>query len=316
ALKEKRKLASKKAVCDYGLHFGATRENFGEVKKAKPPTLKLYMGKSTGEMLVDDIASLWRHFEGFPSKRPLIVHAEDEETLNSLEKLGIKGRAAIAEKVAVEKARLLASQLNRVVYFAHMSTGESVRMAKLWERSIVEVAPHHLFLSSDKDGKRLKDFCRVNPPLRSEGERRRLWALLHEVDVIGSDHAPHLGEEKKTGSAGFPGLETSLSLFLDAYGRGLVSLPWIIFRMAENPARIFGLHSKGRIGIGYDADFALVDLKKEWRVSADGFQSRCGWTPYEGMRLKGKVDKVVFRGTLAADGGQIVSETKGREVLL
>jgi dihydroorotase (multifunctional complex type) len=315
ALKEKRKIASQKAVCDYGIHFGATKENFAEVKKAKPPTLKLYMGKSTGEVLVDDIASIWKHFDGFPHEKPLLLHAEDEETLNSLEKLGIKGRAAIAEKIAVEKARLIAAQVNRLVYFAHLSTAESIHMAKLWEKSLVEASPHHLFLSSDKDGKRLKEFYRVNPPLRSEAERRRLWGSLYDIDTVGSDHAPHTSEEKKKGSAGFPGLETSLPLFLDAQSRGLLNLQWIIFRMAENPARIFGLKSKGRIGVGYDADITLVDLKKEWKVSADAFQSKCGWSPYEGMKLKGKVKKVLFRGVLAVEDGAVLADTKGREVL-
>lgn len=315
ALKEKRKIAAQNAVCDYGIHFGATKDNFAEVKKAKPPTLKLYMGKSTGEVLVDDVASIWKHFDGFPHEKPLIVHAEDEETLNSLDKLGIKGRAAIAEKIAVEKARLIAAQVNRLVYFAHLSTAESVHMAKLWERSIVEVSPHHLFLSSDKDGKRLKESYRVNPPLRSEAERRRLWGSLYDVDTIGSDHAPHTPEEKKKGSAGFPGLETSLSLFLDAYNKGMLTLPWIIFRMAENPARIFNLKTKGRLGIGYDADITLVDLKKEWTVRADDFESKCGWSPYEGMKLKGKVKHVFFRGGLAVEDGDLISNTRGREAL-
>lgn len=315
AFKEKKRIAAQKAVCDYGIHFGATPDNFAEVKKANPPTLKLYMGKSTGEILVDDVASIWKHFDGFNHERPLLLHAEDEETLNSLEKLGIKGRASIAEKIAVEKARLIAAQINRLIYFAHLSTAESIHMAKLWEKSLVEVSPHHLFLSCEKDGKRLKEFYRVNPPLRSEGERRRLWASLYDVDTVGSDHAPHTPEEKRKGAAGFPGLETSLALFLDAHSKGMLPLQWIINRMAENPARIFGLHSKGRIGIGYDADFTIVDLKEEWKVRADDFESRCGWTPYEGMKLRGRVKTVMLRGVLAVEGGEIIKETKGKEVL-
>ncbi|MBD3397652.1 amidohydrolase family protein [Candidatus Micrarchaeota archaeon] len=313
-LRKKAEIAKKKAVCDYGLHFGATKNNFAEVKKAKPKSMKLCMGETTGKLLVDDVYSTWRHFEKFPKEKPLLLHAEDEETLRAMEKLK-KGRGEVAEKIAVEKARMLAAQANRVVYFAHTTTFEAVHLAKIWGRSLVEATPHHLFLSKEKDGKRLKQFANVYPPLRSEAERRELWGALYFVDSVGSDHAPHTPQDKEAGAAGLPGLETSLALFLNAYNEGRVELPWIINRMAESPAKIFGLKTKGRIGKGYDGDLTLVDLKEKWNVSADGFESKCGWTPYEGFRLKGRVKKVILKGKLVVDGSRVVKEIKGKRVL-
>ncbi len=314
SFKQKQVIAKKKAVCDYGLHFGATKNNFNEVKKAKPNSMKLCMGKTTGNLLVDDVYSILKHFSSFPKEKPLIVHAEDAETLEAIEKMK-KGRAEIAEKIAVEKARLLAEQTDRVVYFAHTTTFEAVHLAKIWKKSLVEVAPHYLFLSREKDGKRLGKFSKVYPPLRSEAERRELWGALYFVDSVGSDHAPHTSQDKKKSSAGFPGLETTLALFLNAYNEGKIELPWIINRMAENPAKIFGLNSKGRIGKGYDGDITLVDLKEGWKVSADDFESKCGWTPYEGFTLKGRVKKVFLRGNLVVDDSKVVKEVKGKRVL-
>ncbi|MBD3389443.1 amidohydrolase family protein [Candidatus Micrarchaeota archaeon] len=312
--RKKKEIAKRKALCDYGLHFGASGSNIQGVKKARPRSLKLYMGESTGRMHAGNMLTLWRHFSNFPKNRPLIVHAEDQETLAAMKKEG-RGRPEAAEKIGVEKARILAQEADRVIYFAHTTLFETVHLAKIWKKSLIEVSPHHLFLSREKDGKRLKEFSKVYPPLRSEGERRELWGALYHVDAVGSDHAPHTPAEKRKGAAGFPGLETSLSLFLDAYNRGEVELPWIIDRMAESPARIFGLKSKGRIDKGYDGDITLVDLKEEWKVKADEFASKCGWTPYEGFRLKGKVKKVVLRGKLAADESGVTGKTKGKNVL-
>ena len=314
AFKKKYEIAKRKAVCDYGLHFGATKNNFAEVKKAKPNSMKLCMGKTTGNLLVDDIYSISKHFNLFPKEKPIMIHAEDQETLDAMQKLKA-GRLGAAEKIAVEKARILAEQANRAVYFAHTTTFEAVHLAKIWDKSLVEVAPHHLFLATNKDGKRLGKFGKVYPPLRSEAERRELWGALYYVDTVGSDHAPHTPKEKRAGAAGFPGLETTLALFLDAYNKGRVDLPWIINRMAENPARIFGLKNKGRIEKGYDGDITLVDLDETWTVDPGKFESKSGWSPYEGFKLKGRANKVILRGNLVVDNTDVVKEIKGKRVL-
>lgn len=306
----KGKIAKEKAVCDYGLHFGATADNFAEVKKAKPPTLKLYMGESTGSLQVEEEKAVKRHFSAFPKEKPIILHAEDGRTIR------VTGeRGPFAERVAVNRAASLARGAGRVVYFAHTTTAEAVSLARSWNKAFVEVSPHHLFLSAEREGRQMgASLSKVYPPLRSSGERSKLWGSLPLVDAVGSDHAPHTLEDKRGGAAGFPGLETSLSLFLDAYNRGMLPLPWIVGRMAENPARIFGLKNKGRIAKGMDGDITLVDLREEWMVKADRLESKCGWSPYEGMRLRGRVKKVILRGSLVVDDSEIVDEVYGESV--
>lgn len=313
ALIEKRKIAGKKAVCDYGLHFGATKDNFSEVKSANPASLKLYMGESTGSLQIGSYAAMEKHFSSFPKNRSVILHAEDAQTVKSMEAAGL-GRGPLAERVAVLKANEAADKAKRAIYFAHTTTSEAVSLAKSRKNSFVEVSPHHLFLSMGKDGRGLRGLSKVYPPLRTEAQRMALWRALPNVDTVGSDHAPHTLEDKISGAAGFPGLETSLSLFLDAYNKSMLPLPWVISRMAQNPAKIFGLKKKGQIAKGFDADFTLVDLREEWTVRGENLESKCGWTPYEGFRLKGRVKKVILRGNLVVDNSKIINEVRGKEV--
>ena len=313
ALEAKRKEARKKAVCDWGLHFGATPDNFREVRKANPRSLKMYTGQSTGSLLVPDVRSIWMHMKNFPHDRPLMVHAEDQETIEAMEKLKL-GRSALSAKIGVVKARLIAEENKRLVYFCHLSTPTEVDIANGYGDAVVEAAPHYLFLTQ-KDAKRLGKFGKVYPPLRSPADVAGMWKRLEKIDVYATDHAPHLPEEKRKGAAGFPGLEVSLALLLDAYNRKRLSLEWIVSRCAENPARIFGLKGKGKIAPGYQADLVLVDLKRKWKVRAESMESKCGWSPYEGRELKGRISKVIFRGETVYNGGGILREKKGKEVM-
>jgi len=306
-LEEKRTIASKKAVCDYGFHFGAGTDNFEEVRKAKPGSLKVYMGKTTGDLFLPDEKSIFLHFQNFPKEKPIVVHAEDQTIIDS------EGRTPLAAQLAAAKAAMLAEKAGRTICIAHASTAKEVELAKKWEKSLVETCPHYLFLNEEKV-KHLGNFGRVNPPVRSEQERLALWKMLPQIDYLSTDHAPHLPEEKEKGAAGFPGLETSLALMLDAYNKKQIKMEWILSRMCENPARIFSIKGKGKIAPGFQADLVFVDLKKEWKVRAEKMQSRCGWTPYEGMSLKGKVEKVIFRGELSYDG-ESIEEVKGKEAM-
>lgn len=306
-LDEKRAIASKKAVCDYGFHFGAAAENFDEVRKARPGSLKVYMGKTTGDLFLPDEKAIFLHFRNFPKEKPIVVHAEDQATIEA------QGRTPLAAQVAVAKAAMLAERAKRTVCMAHASTAREAELAKRWRKSFVETCPHYLFLN-DEMARELGDFGKVYPPLRSEAERRRMMGALDLVDYLSTDHAPHLPEEKEAGAAGFPGLETSLALMLDACNKKQISMEWILSRMCENPARIFGIRGKGKIAPGFQADLVIVDMRKEWKVRAENMQSKCGWTPYEGMRLKGKVEKVIFRWELVFDGG-FIGGAQGKEVM-
>jgi dihydroorotase len=307
-LEEKRALASKKAVCDYGFHFGAGTNNFEEVRRAKPGSLKVYMGKTTGDLFLPDEKLIFLHFQNFPKEKPVVVHAEDQTIIEA------EGRTPLAAQTAVAKAAMLAEKADRKICIAHASTAKEVELAKKWKKSLVETCPHYLFLNGKKIAQ-LGNFGKVYPPVRSEAERKKFWGALDSIDYVSTDHAPHLPEEKEEGAAGFPGLETSLALMLDAYSKKQIRMEWIVSRMCENPARIFSIKGKGRIAPGFQADLVLVDLRKEWKVRAENMQSRCGWTPYEGTMLKGKVEKAVFRGELVLEGGEITEEMRGKEVM-
>jgi len=289
-LKEKIQLAKEKAICDVGFHFGATNDNFQEINRANPNSLKLILGQTTGPLLIRGEEIILMHFENFPKEKPIVIHAEDQEYI---EKTGDDGPEAARR--AVESVTNLAKKTNRRIHIAHAGTKKEVEIAKAWEKATVETAPHYLFLSK-KDFGTLGNRRFVKPPLREESFRRELWEALEKIDCMGSDHAPHTLEEKEKGAFGFPGLETSLGLFLNAYHKGLVSVEWIVTRMAERPAEIFGLKGKGKIEKGNFADFTFVDLRKEWTVEGEELETKCKWSPFEGKKLKGKVVKVIFRG--------------------
>lgn len=292
---EKKKLA-KKALCDVIVHFGATPDNFDEVRKADPPSLKLYMGITTGHMVITDRAAIEKHFAQFPKDRPIVVHAADNDPNEA------KNLKATYQNT--ELAVSLAEKYSRRVHLAHASTGKEITIAKKCRTATVEVAPHYLFLSS-KDADRLgvSSYGKVYPPLRSEQQRIVLWKYLEQADCIATDHAPHTIEDKENGSAGFPGLETSLALMLDACHRGLLDRIWVAEHMSERVADAFNLKGKGRIKKGAAADLAIVDPNLSWKVDGSEMETKCKWSPFEGMELRGKVVSVLKGGVpLYLDG--------------
>jgi len=287
---EKKKLA-KKALCDVILHFGATADNFDQVKKADPPSLKIYMGLTTGELVIKDKAAIEKHFALFPKNRPIVIHAADNDPNEA------KNLATTYQNT--ELAFSLSKKYSRRLHLAHASTGKEITMAKKNPNATVEVAPHYLFLSS-KDAKSMGDttYGKVYPPLRSEQQRIVLWKYLEQADCIATDHAPHTIEDKEKGAAGFPGLETSLSLMLDACDKGLTDKIWVTERMSERVADAFNLKDRGRLGVGLRGDIAIVDPKLAWKVSGSELETKCKWSPFEGRELKGKTVTVVKGGEI------------------
>jgi dihydroorotase len=294
-LDEKIRLAREKALCDVLFHFGGTDDNFDEVKKADPRFMKLYLGHTTGSMILKKPDSLEKHFASFPKDRPITLHAcdhtEDEE--KNLE----------TTFQTLENAVALAKKYDRRIHLAHASTKKEILIARKHPKCTVEIAPHHLFLSSN-DGEKLGPLRRVYPPLRSEKKRILLWSALEMVDCIATDHAPHTIEDKEKGAAGFPGLETSLGLMLHGCTLGLIDKIWVFQRMSERPAEIFALEKKGKITPGYIADIAIIDPKMEWVVQGSEQYTKCKWSPFDGMKLKGKVRTVIKGGKLVYDDYQ------------
>ena len=328
-LEEKRKIAKKKSIVGFRLHFGATADNAKEFLKAKDvASLKIYMGSSTGSLLVDKDEGILRAFKAAAKmKLPAMVHAEDEELVRSCTaKASASGRNDAAAHLdarpvasavrAVERAITLAATARNRLHIAHVSSeAELAVISEAKEDGLkvtCEATPHHLFLST-RDVARLGNFSKINPPLRSERDRLALlraleWGL---VDTVGSDHAPHTKEEKHESvwkaPSGVPGVQTLLPLLLNEHSKGNLSLPRIVEAASLKPARLFGLSSKGEIALGYDADFSIVDLRKEWVINDDFILSKCGWTPFHGMRVKGSVEKTVVGGRVVFEDGEIVA---------
>lgn len=309
-------LAKSKAVCDVGFFVGATADNAEGVAELEAVAgLKLYMGSSTGNLLVADLAGQMVHFERYPGV--IAVHAEDEEAVEYFRtrahfaKLGQR-RPPICAALAGSRALALAERFKARLHICHVSTAHEmalIRDAKARGVKVTcEVTPHHLFLTTE-DETRLGSLGQMNPPLRSQKDVDALWENLDIVDCIATDHAPHTLEEKRgpTPPSGVPGLETALPLLLTAAREGKLSLTEISRLMAEGPARVFGLQRRGRIAPGHDADLSLVDAEAEWIIGARPLQTKCGWSPFEGRKVRGQVARVFLRGREAYADGEITA---------
>lgn len=292
-------LFSGRAYADYALGF-LIAGNCSEAPKVRADFYKIFMGASTGGVYSEDFE---RDYSCAPG--PVSVHAEDPEVIRENPE-----RPVEAEIRAVRKALKMASELKKPLNICHVSTKEAVEEITDLNLSWVsfEVTPHHLFLTrKDYEGNRL---LKVYPPLRDEKHRKALWENLDRVPIIASDHAPHTLGEKEAGAAGIPGLETEVALLLDAVNRGLLTMKDIVKKMHDNPIRIFGIRGKG-FRVGADADFTVVDPKREWEVKPEEFYTKAKWSPWEGRKLRGKVVATIIRGRVVMEEDEIVGKPEG-----
>ncbi|RXR29016.1 dihydroorotase [Sphingobium fluviale] len=299
--------------CDHAFYVGATADNAEDLRELEriPGTagVKIFMGASTGSLLVDDDAALARVLAS--GTRRVAIHAEDEARMNARKDHRVEGDPAShpvwrddeSAMLATKRIIALARAAKRRIHILHVTTpAELEYIAQHKDIATCEVTPQHLTLAGEDAYPRLGTYAQMNPPIRSAAHREGLWHWLRQgvPDVIGSDHAPHTIEEKaKTYPAspsGMPGVQTLVPLFLNHVAEGRLTLQRFIDMTSAGPQRIFGLVGKGRIALGYDADFTVVDLKKRWTVGADWLQSRCGWSPFEGDTLTGKAVGTIIRG--------------------
>jgi dihydroorotase len=335
ALNQKRDLARKNSLVNFGLFFGAQLDNLNEIKAADGIVgLKVYMGATTGHMIQESNARLDELLqELFENYNYIVaVHAEDEEVMrkhaetykdeHAPEIHSLIRNDSVAFKAA-RRAVHLAKKYNGKLHLCHVSTKmEMELMAKYPDENITcEVSPHHLFLSvadyADKG-----NFVKINPPLRSKKDQQRLWDALKggKINIIASDHAPHLRSEKERdyweAPSGVPEIETSLPLMLNVVNEDMLQLTDIVALMCEGPANLYGIESKGFIREGYDADLVVVDMDLEKRVDNASLYTKCGWSPYEGRMLKGWPVMTFVRGRLGMlDGNVVESEgLHGKEV--
>ncbi|NPA47162.1 MAG: dihydroorotase [Thermococci archaeon] len=294
-------LLSREAMADYVPGF-LVAGNCEEAKKGLAGFYKVFMAASTGGIFSDNVESDLSCPEG-----PVSVHAEDMDVVR-MDPL----RPPEAEIRAIRRVLDVASKLKKPVNICHVSTGKGIEdiLRRGLPNVSFEVTPHHLFLT--EGDLRRNPFLKVYPPLRSEEDRRTLWRHFREVPMVASDHAPHTIEDKEEGAAGIPGLETEVALLVDAFNRGLVSIADIREKMHDNPVEFFGLERK-RFEVGGDADFTVIDVKKEWRVDASELYSRAGWSPWDGKRLKGKVVMTILRGEVVMEEDEVF-RSRGRRV--
>jgi dihydroorotase len=330
-LADKVRRAQHRMFCDFAFYVGGTRENIADIPALErlpgAVGIKVFMGSSTGDLLVDDEPSLSRIMSQI--SRRAAFHAEDEARLKERAGLRKRGdptshpvwRDPEAALIATQRLVRLAEQHGRRVHVLHVSTGEEMAfLAAHKEWASVEVTPHHLTLVAPECYERLGTYAQMNPPVREERHRAAIWAALADgvVDVLGSDHAPHAREEKDhpypDSHSGMTGVQTLVPVMLDHVNAGRLSLERFVDLTSHGPNRLFGIRGKGRIAVGYDADLTIVDLKRRERISNGWIQSRCGWTPYDGMSVTGWPVGTVVRGHRAMWDGGIPGAARGEPV--
>ncbi len=323
--------ARNRMFCDFAFYVGGTRENIGDIPALErlegAAGIKVFMGSSTGNLLVDDEPHLDRIIAAI--SRRAAFHAEDEARLIARMNIRRPGDPSSHPEWRDEEAALLATQRlvrlaekhRRRVHVLHISTAEEmVFLGRHRDWASVEVTPHHLTLVAPDCYERLGTYAQMNPPVRGERHRAALWAGIADgtVDVLGSDHAPHTREEKDhayPGShSGMTGVQTLVPIMLDHVNAGRLSLARFVDLTSHGPQRLFGLAGKGRIAMGYDADFTIVDLARAETITNAHVQSKCGWTPYDGVKVKGWPVGTIVRGNRAMWQGEIAMQATGAPI--
>jgi carbamoyl-phosphate synthase/aspartate carbamoyltransferase/dihydroorotase len=280
-------VANTKARCDYAQFLGAGPENSQQVFciADRSAGLKMYLDHTYGPLRLDNMLLWMKHFSNFPRHQPIVAHAE--------------GRTMAA-------VILIAALYDRPVHLAHVSLREEILLIRAAKEKglkvTCEVTPHHLFLTQD-DVTNLGDGrSEVRPPLAQPSDRDALWENLDVIDCFATDHAPHTLEEKDGPKPppGFPGLETALPLLLSAVGEGRLTIEDIIRRMHHNPQVIFNLPVQ-------EDTWIEVDPNAAWEINADHTFTRCGWTPFDGWRVRGKLKRVMLRGQVVFRDGEVLA---------
>ncbi len=333
---DKMRRAGEKAWVNYAFYMGASHDNVEQIaeieKLPHTPGIKIFMGSSTGSLLVEDDETLEKIFrKGF---RRLILHSEDEMRLRERKHIAIDSKDVRNHHVwrdaetairSTERLLRISQSTGRAVHVLHVTTGEEMALIKKskdkkFGRVTCEVLPQHLTLAAPECYERLKSLAQQNPPIREQKHQDALWKALLDgtVDVIGSDHAPHTLEEKAreypASPSGMPGVQTLVPIMLHHVNQGKLPLTRFVELVCENPRHVFGCKSKGRIALGLDADFTLVDLKKTRTIENKWIASRSGWTPFDGMKVTGWPVGTIVGGVPVMQDGQLLGTPRGAPV--
>jgi dihydroorotase len=317
--------------CDFAFFIGGTRDNVRELPELERAPgcagVKVFIGSSTGSLLVEDDASLRQILSVI--QRRAAFHAEDEFRLNERKVLRVEGdprshpvwRDEIAALRATQRLVALARETGKRIHVLHISTKEEIAFLRDHKDvASAEATPHHLTLAAPECYERLGTLAQMNPPVRDSSHRDMIWYGVHQgiIDVLGSDHAPHTAEEKaKTYPAspsGMTGVQTLVPIMLDHVNAGRLSLARFVDLTSAGPARLFNMACKGRIAAGYDADFTVVDMKRSETITNRWIASRAGWTPYDGVRVTGWPVGTFLRGRRVMWQGEVVTASQGEPV--
>lgn len=337
-LEEKFKLAEKKSYANYSFMFGGTNDNLEEIKKIDPKNtaaLKLFLGSSTGNMLVDDEKVLEKIFKESPVL--IAAHCEDEATIKKnleecIERYGDdipielhpKIRSEEACYISSSKAVALAKKTGARLHVFHISTAKELKLfdskKPLKDKKITaEVCIHHLWFN-DKDYAKKGTFIKWNPAVKTQKDQEALMeAVLNDkIDVIATDHAPHTKEEKQNvytkAPSGGPLVQHALPAMLQFHHQGKISLEKIVEKMCHNPAILFQIENRGFIREGYKADLVIVDLNAPWAVQPGNILYKCGWSPFEGFTFKSRVTHTFVNGNLVYHNFQFTPFVKAERL--
>ncbi len=326
---KKLKAAKNRMHSNYAFYFGATPQNTEQLAQLKNVEgccgVKLFAGSSTGNLLVDKEADIEKVISS--SDRIVSIHSEDEDIIKLRKKFIRRGdvhshpdwrnvECAISSTRRVVK---IAERYDKRIHVLHVTTKEEVDFLAMHKKNVTfETTPQHLTLYAPDCYDKLGTYAQMNPPLRSKDHYDRLWVAIKNnvVDVLGSDHAPHLkiNKEKEYPNtpSGMPGVQTIFPVMIDHVNNGKLSLNQLINLMCENPCKIFGIKNKGFIKEGFDADLTIVDMNKEVTIKNEMIASKCGWTPFNNYKVKGFPVGTIVNGILVMSEGKILVKSKGQ----
>lgn len=338
-LEDKYKIAAEKSFANYSFSMGGTNDNLDEVLKTNPrnvAAVKLFLGSSTGNMLVDNPEILEEIFSKV--KMPICVHCEDETTIRQNtekykaeygEDIPVKFHHLIRSEeacyISSSKAIELAEKTGARLHIYHVSTAKETELFRndipLEEKKITaEVCVHHLWFTNE-DYETKGTLIKWNPAVKTFADKEGLWKALQDgrIDVVATDHAPHTLEEKDQvytkAPSGGPLVQHSLVAMLEMHAKRRITMEKIVQKMCHNPAIIFNIEKRGFIREGYKADLVIVDLNAKWTVEKENILYKCGWSPLEGTEFSSKVTHTFVNGHLAYENGLLSDEKHGERLL-
>jgi dihydroorotase len=321
------------SYCDIGLYVGATKQNVGRLADLERGVgvcaIKLFAGSSTGDLLVEDDASIEAVMRA--GRRRIAFHSEDEFRLQQRRAafrtgdpyaLHMDWRDEECAFLGTRRILALARETGRPAHIVHVSTEEEYAyLQDFRDIATAEILVNHLTQIGPECYEQLGGYAVMNPPIRGRRHFEAAWRAVREglIDTVGSDHAPHSRAAKERPwpdtAAGLTGVQTAVPIMINHVNAGRLNLGRMVDLMAAGPARVYGAVTKGRIAAGFDADFTIVDLQRERTITNDWIASPCGWTPFDGLRVKGWPVATILRGTAVMREDEILGPPAGRRVV-